>query len=124
MERGDELHSPEGKLMCSADVHGVAGRALVAAELSELERGDDRRAVALRQRNSVAEVIAVAMGEEDGVQPWQLVGADVCGGITREGGVIGDAVARSLLHGTRGCVGSWFSPPGYFSVPRPAPCPP
>ena len=96
MERGNELHLPEGKLMCSADVHGVAGRALVAAELSELERGDDRRAVALRQRNRVAEVIAMAMGEEDGVQAGQLVGADVCGGITSKAGIGDDAFAVSL----------------------------
>ncbi len=82
--------------MCSADVHGVAGRALVAAELSELERGDDRRAVALRQRNRVAEVIAMAMGEEDGVQAGQLVGADVCGGITSKEGIGDDAFAVSL----------------------------
>ena len=38
----------------------------------------------------------MAMGEEDGVEPWQLVGADVCGGITSQEGIDDDALAVSL----------------------------
>src|SRR5216684_3066053 len=115
MEGRHELHLPKGKLMGSADVHGVAGRALFAAELRELERSDDRRAVALRQRNSVAEVIAMAMGEEDGIQPGQLVGADVCGGITSKEGIDDDALAVSLEDETGVSVECRFHSPICFA---------
>jgi len=57
VEGWHELHPAEGKLVRSPDVHAVARRALIGAELRQLIRGDDRRLMPLRQGDGVAEVI-------------------------------------------------------------------
>jgi hypothetical protein len=59
-----QLHTTEAKFVCPSDVHCVRLRTLPLAVAGELERRHDRGIVCQSDRNSVADVITVAMGQQ------------------------------------------------------------
>ena len=111
MERGNQLHAAEGKRVRAADVHGVRRRALIGAKLRELVCGDDRRLVPLGEGDRVAQVVAMSVREEHRVEPRELLGSDVGGGITGEEGIDHDALAVALEQEAGMAVKCGFHPP-------------
>ena len=101
--------------MRSPDVHAVARRALIGAELCQLVSGDDRRFMALRQRDGVAEVITMTVREQNGVELGELVGSDVGGGITGEEWIDDDALTVPLQDETGVPVECRFHSPTCFA---------
>ena len=91
-----EFHSSERKLVRPADVHPVTRRALIGTELRQLVRRDDGRLVLLGQRDRVAEVIAVAVGQQDSVEVGHLIRPDDRRGIAGEEWIDDDALAVPL----------------------------
>ena len=81
MECGHELHLPEHKSVRSANVHRVGLGAVVDAELRQFVGGDDHGAIALGEGNGVAQMIAVPVRQEHGIDPGHAVDRDVGRGI-------------------------------------------
>ena len=115
MKRGHELHSAEGKVVTTADVHGVNRGALVGAKLGELKRGNDRGLVLFRERHGVAQVIAVPVGEQNPVEAGQFVGSDVGCGVSSEEGIDDDAFVVPLQNETGVPVECRFHSPICFA---------
>ena len=82
--------------MRASDMHRVAGAPLVGAELRQLVRRHDRRAIALGQRDGIAQVIAMAVGQQNTIESRELVRSDIGGGITGEEGIDDDPFAVPL----------------------------
>src|SRR5207247_741666 len=115
VKRGHELHFAERELVRATDVHPVTGRALIGAELRQLVGRDDRRLVPLRQRHGVAEVVAVAVRQQNRVEGRESVWSDVRGGITGEKWIDDDSRTVPLQHKTGMSVEGRFHSPTCFA---------
>jgi hypothetical protein len=96
MERGHELHPPKREFVRAADVHSMTDRAFIGAELRELKCRDNRGLMLFGECDRVAQVIPVAVGQQNPVEAGQSVWSDVGCGIASKEGVDDKAFAVSL----------------------------
>src|SRR5206468_5680314 len=87
----------------------------IGAELRQLVRRHDRRLVLPRQRYGIAQMVAMAVGEQNRVEVGELVGCDDGGGVTGKEWVDDDALSVSLQHETGVSVECGFHSPTCFA---------
>lgn len=97
MQGRRELHAAEREVVAAPDVHRVCARhpLPLLRVAHDLEGRDQRRSRPLEYPPRVRHVVEVAMGEQEVIQPIEVVGADVGKRVVRKERI--DKEPRSVL---------------------------